>query len=128
MSCEIVDLPPTAAPVDIVTADNASFADAFQFGDSTDTSWDFNTKTFRLDVKGNPEDITFLLSIVSGAGAIVVDNPVLRVLHFNVPFATLVAALSPGVYVYDFIMTDAASVRTILMQGSFTLTHGITGS
>lgn len=119
--------PPTSAHVNIVTADNATFQDAYQFDDATDTSWNFTGKTFRMDIKANKEALVALLSITSAAGQIVVDDAVTRVLHFNVPAATIVAVMPPGYYVYDLIMTDGSSVRTPLMYGEFVLDHGVTG-
>lgn len=116
----------TSAHVKIETPDNATLQDAFQFDDATDTSWNFSNKTFRMDIKANNEATTFLLSLTSPA-QIVVDDVTLRILHFNVAEAVLTAAMPPGEYVYDLIMTDAATVRTPLMHGEFILTHGVTG-
>lgn len=135
----------TAARVDIVVANNVTWQDPIQFDPPTDNdaddpqtndldaddtvpAWTFVGQNFRLDIKGNREG-PVLLSITSGAGQIVVDDAVNRILHFNVPEATLNAALLPGKYIYDFIMFDNSSppIRIMLMQGKFTLTLGITG-
>lgn len=123
-----VEHPPSSAHVKIVTANNASFADAFQFDDADDTSWNFSSKTFRMDVKGNPEQDAALISFTSGAAQIVVDDVTLRILHFNVADTVLRAALVPGSYFFDLIMVDSiTTVRTALMHGEFVLTDGITG-
>jgi hypothetical protein len=120
---------PTSAHVDIYAADNATLTDAIQFGTSGDTSWSFTGQSFRMDIKANVDDAAALLSLTSDAGEIVVDNVTTRLLHFDVPEATLTAALAPGEYVYDFIMYDASTpaVRIPLMHGKFFLEHGVTG-
>jgi hypothetical protein len=119
--------PPSSARVKIVTPDNATFQEAYQFDDDTDTSWTFSNKTFRMDIKANREATTTLLSLTSGASQIIVDDVALRILHFNVPEATLTAAMPAGEYVYDLIMIDADTIRTPLMHGEFVLDHGVTG-
>jgi len=119
--------PPSSSHVKIVTAWNASFSEAYQFDESTDVTWNFTAKTFRMDIKGNYEQDTALLSLTSAASYIVVDDVTLRILHFNVPEAVIQAAMPPGNYVYDLIMTDADGVRVPLMHGDFVLTQGVTG-
>ena len=120
----------TAARIDIVTPDNCTWTDAFQFGIQGDTSWSFTNQNFRLDIKGNKfTQPTALLSLTSGAGQIVVLDAVQRILQMNVPEATLTGALVPGDYDYDLIMFDGSAppVRLALMYGKFKLTHGVTG-
>lgn len=119
--------PPSSAHVDITTPDNATFSEAFQFDDATVTYWNFTDKTFRMDIKENREVLTDLISLDSRAGQIIVDDAALRVLHFSVADTVLRAAMSPGKYVYDLVMTDAADVRTQIMHGAFFFTHGVTG-
>lgn len=119
--------PPTSAHVDIAVSKNESFNEAFQFDDATVTTWDFTGCSFRMDLKGNFEQVATTISFVSGAGQITVDNVALRILHFNVADNVLQAALVPGRYVYDLIMTDASSVRTQLMHGDFIFAEGVTG-
>ena len=121
----------TAARVDILTATNVTFADAFQFGTPGDTSWSFTGQSFRMDLKSNKfGPNAALLSITSGAGQIVVSDPVNRILYFDVPEATFSAAdVIPGEYDYDFIMLDASNpaVRIALMYGKFKMVQGVTG-
>ena len=128
MPCQVTS-PPSSADVTIVTANNATFQDAFQFDDEDDTTWSFVSKTFQMDIKANIEDASPLGSFTSASGKIVVDDTATRVLHFNVPLATLaVDGLIPGEYVYDFLMTDTiTSVVTPLMHGAFIVTDGVTG-
>ncbi len=129
MTCQVLS-PPSSADVTIITANNATFQDAFQFDDDTDTSWSFANKTFRMDVKSNIEnDAPPMGSFTSAASEIVVDDTALRILHFNVPKATLSAdLLIPGEYVYDLLMTDTiTSVVTPIMHGAFVVTDGVTG-
>lgn len=118
--------PPTSSAVRIVTSNNQTFQEAYQFDDATVTQWNFTSKTFRMDIKGDYEDASALLSITSGAGQIVIDDTTLRILHFNVSDTTLNAALVPGTYVYDLVMTDIASVKTQLMHGEFVFEDGVT--
>ena len=121
----------TAARVDILTATNVTFADAFQFGTPGDTSWSFTGQSFRMDLKSNKfGPNAALLSITSGAGQIVVSDLVNRILYFDVPEATFSAAdVIPGEYDYDFIMYDSSNpaVRIALMYGKFEMVQGVTG-
>jgi hypothetical protein len=147
-----------AAIVDIVTAANATWNDAFQFdppaltgappppyyppGSATGPTWTFNGQNFRLDIKGYINETSALLSLNSQPGnstLIVVDDPINRILHFNVPEAVISgitgatgatgAGLVPGEYIYDFIMYDDSTppIRLPLMKGKFVLVAGITG-
>ena len=64
-----------------------------------------------------------------GTGSvIVVDDPINRILHSDVPESVL-AVLVPGSYLFDFVMIDGSTppIRTMLMQGKFVLQEGITG-
>lgn len=131
---------PSSAFVDIIEQNNASMTDAFQFDPPplglggftgcTGPNWDMVGQNFRLDIKGNRQQVAFLLSLTSAAGEIVVDDATQRILHFNVPDTVLSAALVPGEYVYDFIMYDNStpSIRVALMHGRFVLKDGITGN
>ena len=119
----------TAARVNLKIQDNATFNDAFQFGVAGDTSWSFVGQNFRMDVKASREDSVALASFLSTGGQIVVDDAVNRVLHFNVPEATIQTNLPPAEYQYDLIMYDNSvpSVRVPLMKGEICVTHGISG-
>ena len=119
----------TRATVDIVIENNATWLDAFIFGTAGDTTWSFTGQSFRLDVKGNKDETAALLSLTSGAGTIVVDDVVQRILHLNVPEATLSTALTPGEYVYELMMIDTSTppVRVPLMGGKLIVVQGITG-
>ncbi len=163
----------TAANVDFIVQDNATWQDALQFyswgqyvpgafggnyspwspgaggpyapvvtpgsygfGGFTGTSgptglsgWNFTGQNFRLDIKGKRSDTTILLTLLSTANQIVVLDPINRILQMNVPEATLVAALTPGEYVYELMMFDnsAPPVRVPLCHGKFIFEHGISG-
>lgn len=117
----------TSACVDIYASNNGTLADAFRFGTLGDTSWDFDNKTFEMEVKASRDDVTALLELTSAAGEIVVDDTVERVLHLNVTPTALQAALPPAEYVYDLLMTDTiTSVVTPLMQGKLYIRQGVT--
>lgn len=118
-----------SARVRFIIPDNATWADALQFGTDGDTTWSFTGQNFRMDIKGDREDTAALLSLTSGAGEIVVDDADTRVLHFDVPEATIQAALVPGCYLYDFVMIDDgdSTIRVTLMHGTIEVVHGITG-
>jgi hypothetical protein len=118
----------TAAIVDLFVQDNATMQDALQYGVPGDTSWSFTGMTFEMSVKASRDDVDPLVTFTSGAGQIVVDDPVQRVLHFNVPDTTIQSALPPAEYVYDLIMIDGSTppIRTPLMQGRLTVSHGVT--
>jgi hypothetical protein len=118
----------TAAIVNMATQDNATFQDAFQFGTPGDTTWSFAGMTFEMSVKASRDDLTPLVTFTSAANQIIVDDPVQRVLHFNVPDTDIQAALPVATYVYDFLMLDGSSppIRTPLMQGQLGIKRGVT--
>jgi hypothetical protein len=120
----------TSARVDMEITNNSTWEDAFQFGTVGDTSWNFSGQNFRLDVKGNKDQPTALLTITTGGGTIVVDDITNRILHFNVTDTAVAAALVPGDYVYDLVMYDFATppIRVVLMSGKLKVTQGITGN
>ena len=119
----------TRARVDIAIENNATWMDAFQFGTIGDTSWNFSGQNFRLDVKGNVDQPSALLSLTSGDGTIVVDDVVQRILHLNVPEASITAVLQPGEYIYELVMYDNSvpAVRVPLMGGEVKVFQGIAG-
>lgn len=121
-------VPPTAATVDLFQPNNATWLDAFQFGTPGDTSWNFVGQNFIMEVKGGADVPTALLTLQTSDGTIVVDDTVNRILHFNVPDATIQADLPPGCYVYDLVMFDNSvpPVRTVLMAGRVRITQGVT--
>jgi hypothetical protein len=122
-----VVVPPTSAHADITVAKNTTFSDAVQFDDADDTTWDFLNKTFRMGLKGNYEQDDETVAFTSAAAEIVVLDPALRILGFNVPHATLAAVLVPGCYVYDLLMTDTdTAVVTQLMYGEFHYAEAVT--
>lgn len=134
-----MDTQPTASRVDFVISDNETFSDAVQFdpppfgltgaSGCTGPQWNLTGMSFRMDLKRSPLDENPLISFTSAAGQIVVDDVAKRIIHFNVPEATLNAALIPGRYIYDFVMFDGSTppIRTVLMQGEFRFRIGITG-
>lgn len=147
----------TASSVDIVTSNNVTWEDAFQFDPpgvtgqapppywpqgATGPTWGFTGQNFRIDIKGYIDGPTALLSIDQGkpnCQAILVDDSTNRILHMNVPETTINGVtmvtgctgvgLVPGQYFYDFIMYDGSnpSIRVMLMRGKFILKAEITG-
>lgn len=133
---------PAAARVRFVTLDNETFQDAIQMDlpvtcacagatgatGATGPAWTLGPN-LRMDIKRNRNDTAALLSLTSAAAQIIIDDPVARVFHFNVPETALTAVLVPGEYVYDFVQYDNSSppIRTVLMGGTFVLKHGVSG-
>jgi hypothetical protein len=118
---------PTSAPVNFTIAKNTTFSDSLRFDDPDDTSWSFVNKTFRMGLKGNYEQDDETLVFTSAASEIVVLDTTTRILAFNVPHTTMEAALVPGCYFYDLIMTDTdTAIRTQLIHGKFHYADGIT--
>jgi hypothetical protein len=144
---------PSSARVDIATANNVTWQDAFQF-DPTGATGSSNaffppgssgpnwvlTPNHLITIKGNRLQTTALLTIDSGKTGclmVVIDDANNRILHTNVPdmviggtaAATGVtgAGLIPGCYVYDWIMYDNSvpPIRTGLMHGRFILQDGV---
>jgi hypothetical protein len=130
----------TASRQDLQYLDSGDLYDAFQFGTLGDTSWDFNNKTFHMDVKGSTDDASPLLSLTTTNNRIVVVDASQRVLLLDMslaaipslgppgpPVGELVAVIVPGCYVYDLIMIDGiTTVRTPLMYGKLEIKHGAT--
>lgn len=119
----------TTARVNMITANNGTWQDAFIFGTAGDTTWSFSGQNFRMDIKGNYADEDALLSLTTGDSTIIVDDVVQRILHLNVPEATITGALVPGRYFYDLVMYDGSTppIRIPLMHGEVRITQGITG-
>lgn len=117
----------TQARVDMVVRNNATWDDAFQFGDPTDTTWTLTGQSFMAEVKGSREDATALAILTTGDGSIVVDDVDLRVIHFHYSDLLLVANLVPGEYVYDLVMIDdSTGDRVNLMGGKVEVKQGVT--
>lgn len=118
----------TASIVDIVCPNTATLQDAFQFGLPTDT-WLLGPH-FKMEVKASRDDPTAIFTFSTDLGTIVIDDAVQRVINMNVPDATIMANLPVGEYVYDLVMYDnsAPPIRTIMMQGKFFVTQGVTES
>ena len=136
----------TAAIVDIITANNATWQDAFQFDPPVSTgpfggptppyypngatapTWGFTGVSFRMDIKTNINASGPALTLQSSAGQFVIDDYTNRILHANVSEG-LLSVLVPGNYIFDFIMVDSSipPIRTMLMQGKFILQAGVTG-
>lgn len=119
----------TSARVDIEIVNNATWEDAFIFGEPEDAAWTLSNQNFRVDVKGSKDQAVALLTLTTANGRIVVDDVVQRVIHFNVPDADVQANLLPGDYVYDLIMIDNSNpaVRVALMHGKLKVRQGVTG-
>lgn len=119
----------SAATTDITVDDNVTWRDAFRFGIEDDTTWSFTGASFIMEVKADVNDTLPLYTLTSAGGEIVVDDAVQRVLHFNVPEATVRANLPVGVYVYDLVMFDGSvpPVRDLLMTGTVYVVRGVTG-
>lgn len=119
----------TSARVDMEIVNNASWEDAFQFGSPDDASWNLTGQTFRMDVKGSKDQTVALLTLTTANGRIVTDDVTQRVVHLNVPDATIQSSLLPGEYVYDFIMIDGSNpaIRVALMHGKVKVRQGVTG-
>jgi len=115
----------TTAIQNLKVLNNGTWSDAFQFGQPDDITWTLDGMTFELDVQRNRFDPNPLLSLTSANGRIIVDDPVQRVIHFNVPAADLQENLDPGLYVYDLVMTSSFGVRTPLMSGTLEITQGV---
>lgn len=145
----------TAAEVDFVTSNNVTFEDAVQFDPpgitgqapppyypqgATGPTWTFTGQQFQFAIKGYIDGPTALLRVDSGiqnCQSINVQDPINRILNFNIPAATINgttmatgctgSGLVPGPYIYDFCMYDSSnpSIRVMLMQGKFILKAGV---
>lgn len=122
----------TRAETNMEILNNATWQDAFRFGEDDDTSWSFTNKTFTCLVKADVDDADAdaMIELTSVASEIVVDDVVTRTLHFNVTSAALKAAMKPATYVYDLVMIDDAvpPVRTVLMGGTVKVVQGVSQS
>lgn len=144
----------TAARVDIATATNVTWQDAFQFdpppipglptppynNGATGPAWTLTGQNFVMDIKGNVQGTGPALTLDSGpTGSVmfIVDDANNRILHSNVPDTVLTGltgatgatgpGLIPGRYIYNFVMYDASnpSIRIMLMEGKFHLEQGV---
>jgi hypothetical protein len=119
-----------AATVLISILNNTWFDNAFQFGVAGDTSWSFAGKEFLCDLKSDIDQPTPDLSLSSvspSPSTILILDPVLRTLQFNVTDLVIRANLQVGPYQYDLIMVDIATgERDALMGGVITVVQGVT--
>lgn len=119
-----------AATVLISILNNAWFNNAFQYGVVGDTSWSFTGKEFLCDLKSDIDNVTPELSLASDSQSpptILVLDPVLRILQFNVTDLVIRASLPVGPYQYDLVMSDILTgERDVLMSGVITVVQGVT--
>jgi hypothetical protein len=116
----------TSSRNDLQIDNNGTWQDAFQFWKPDDTTWDLVGSTFEMDVQLNPYDTVPLLSLTTANGRIIVDDPIQRVIHFQVDPADIQASLRPGIYVYDLVMIYQTTVRVLLMHGVVQVVQGVT--
>jgi hypothetical protein len=118
----------TSAHVDLMIDNNATWMDAFRFGQPGDFTWTLENQTFAMDVQLNRYDQAPLLQMTTSNGRIVTDDVVQRVIHFNVDPADVQANLKPGTYIYDLVMLDGSNpaLRVPLMHGTVSVCQGIT--
>lgn len=116
----------TASIVDLIAPNNATFQDAIQFGLATDT-WHL-APNWSMSIKMSRSDTTALVTFTAANGQIVVLDAINRIIQFNVPDTILQTDLPVGEYDYDLVMYDNSSpaIRTLLMQGKFFVTQGVT--
>ncbi len=144
--------PASSARVDIITNDQVTWLDAFQFS----TGWDCGctgatgptgpnwtlTGTFQWDIVANnwngasPEPSLSLSSNGATGTVIVVDDPINLILHANVSPAILTGmpftgatgpGLLPGEYSHALRMTNTGASPPIiveLLHGKYKLRHG----
>jgi hypothetical protein len=133
---------PAAAHVTIVTLDNETYQDAYQFDPpfscgcagatgatgGTGPSWNL-LPNLRMDIKRKRSDPNPLLTLTSAAGQLSIVDAVNRIVEAAVPEGILTAVLIPGTYVYDLVNYDNSvpPIRMVLMGGEFVLKHGVSG-
>jgi hypothetical protein len=126
VKCPVPPHSSTSAHVDLAIDNNGTWSDAFQFGTPGDTTWTLEGQSFEVDVQRSSYDLVPLLSLSTTNGRVIIDDPLQRVIHFNVPADDIQSSLSPGVYVYDLVMIDTLDVRVPLMHGSLYVGQGVT--
>jgi hypothetical protein len=131
MSCKECDgnHSPTSAHLDFKIDNNGTWSDAVQFGTPPGYDWNLVGQNFELQVKRNRYDTTALLDMTTANGKIIVDDYYQRVIHFYVAPTEIQASLTPGEYVYDLVMADAANpaLRVPLLHGVVEVEQGVTG-
>lgn len=118
----------TSAHIDYTISNNATWQDAVQFIGPSTYSWSLAGCTFEMSIKRNRYDKVPLLTLLSAAGQIIIDDPIQRVIHTNVPATVIQANLPVGVYVYDLLMTDTQNppVVTSMTHGEVCVKQGVT--
>jgi len=116
----------TSAQVDITISDGSTWQDAFQFGTPGDFTWQLQPG-WEMEVKLDRYQTTPLLNPSTANGQIIVDDINQRVIHLNVPPSVIQAALQPGNYCYDLVMSDSSvpPIRTVLMHGRLRVVRGV---
>jgi len=137
--------------VDIVTATNVTWEDAFQFDPTGPTgcpvvtgqpsNWSLAGQNFRFSIKGNYGQTGPLLTIDSGPTGqqvIVIQDANNRIISTLVPDTAISGAVTgvtgvtgqgliPGQYFYDLVMYDGSTppVKIGLMHGIFKVQSGV---
>lgn len=132
----------TAAEVDLVTSNNVTWNDSFQFdppgmtgfppppywpAGASGPTWTFQNQNFVMNVKTNINASGPIASWTSSNNQIVVDDVANRVLHMNIDDSQFSAlGMVPGTFIYEFIMFDGSipPIRVMLMKGKFALQPG----
>src|SRR4029077_15517278 len=114
----------TSATAHLAGNNNSSGRDAFHVSKAADPTWNLVGCTVEMDVQRNSYDAVPLLSMSTTNGRIVIADPVLRVIYFNVSPDDIQANLKPGKYLYDLVLIEPTDVRTLLMHGTVTVQQG----
>jgi hypothetical protein len=132
--------PPTAARVDISTASNVTYQDAYQFDPvgatgcpppttfpcgATGPNWTLTGMNFQMDIKTSINSPSLAAQFTSSGGQINVVDAIQRIILTNVS-PTALSVLVPGTYIYNLTMFDNSvpAVVTLLMYGYFTVKPG----
>lgn len=107
--------------VNIVIPQGADFQNSFLLENSNNTPINLTGYTGISQIKKHPSSRTKVGMGVS------FPNPTLGEVKISLA-STVTAAIKPGKYLYDVLLTDTSGVKTRVVEGTATVTAGVSTS
>jgi hypothetical protein len=107
----------------VVSRTNAAFNDVWTYYDDTNTVVPMAGWSGLLEVKAEPSDTAALLTFTTSNSTMVLGTA-----DGTITLAqgtAVMAALTPGVYVYDLRLSASPSLPDVIVEGSWTHKQGV---
>lgn len=107
--------------LNLVCPQGATFSKIFSVYDGTELPLVLTGYSVDMQARESYTSPDVLFQVTDGAGIVVTDNEIAVTIAYDVT-----EQFSPGKYVWDIEITSPAGKRDRLLEGSFTVTPGIT--